>query len=173
MIWPPNNFWCFSRSPPALHVFIFQANLSGSLSESFQSFQWSPLLGFQLQTDPPFVLPKLKWSPLKLSAPPPQPPLAINNDRSLRTQNIHVDSFSIPAKIYRMHAWVLRLIVFWYRRDPERLLWRPFIATSNKATLTYDWKFFTSDRSWLVLWMESMAQQVIPRVLSLDYFGAR
>ena len=35
---------------------------------SFQSFQWSPLLGSQLRLIPPFVLLKIKWS-----APPPPP----------------------------------------------------------------------------------------------------
>ena len=175
---PSNNFWCFSRSPPppppppCLH---------------FPSkFQWSPLwillkfpvippFGFPVSTDSPFFSSKNRLIPRKIvCSPPPHPPSAINNDRSLRSQNILVDSFAIPAKIYRMHAWELRLIVFWYRRDPERLLLGSFITTSNKATLTYNWKFFTSDRSWVVLWMESMAQQVIPRVFfSLDYFGAR
>ena len=38
---------------PFPHVFIFQANLSGPPSESFQSFQRSPLLGSQLQLIPP------------------------------------------------------------------------------------------------------------------------
>ena len=32
--------------PPPHHVFIFQANSSGPPSKSFQSFQWSSLLGF-------------------------------------------------------------------------------------------------------------------------------
>ena len=40
---PPINFWWLSRPPPPQHVFIFQANLSGPPSESFQSFQWFPL----------------------------------------------------------------------------------------------------------------------------------
>ena len=48
---------------PLPHVFIFQANLSGPPSESFQSFQQSPLLGSQLRLIPPFVLPKIKWPP--------------------------------------------------------------------------------------------------------------
>ena len=46
--------------PPSPHVFIFQANLSGPLSESFQSFQRSP-----------FWVLSYDWSQ------------GINNDRSL------------------------------------------------------------------------------------------
>ena len=55
---PPNNFWWLPQSltppppPHPPHVFIFQANLSGPLSESFQSFQRSPLLGSWVTTDP-------------------------------------------------------------------------------------------------------------------------
>ena len=75
---PPNNIWWPSRSPPH-YVFIFQPNLSGPPTESFQSLHWSPLLGSQLRLIPPFVLLKIKWSP-----PNPPPFLAINNDRSLR-----------------------------------------------------------------------------------------
>ena len=56
-------------------------------------FEWSPLwilpnfsailpFGFSVTTDPPFVLPKLEWSPLKSSTPPPHP-RAINYARSL------------------------------------------------------------------------------------------
>ena len=41
-----------SPPPHPPHVFIFQANLSGPLSESFQSFQRSPLLGSWVTTDP-------------------------------------------------------------------------------------------------------------------------
>ena len=33
----------FTTPPPPQHVLIFQANLSGPPSESFQSFQWFPL----------------------------------------------------------------------------------------------------------------------------------
>ena len=76
---PPNNIWWPSRSPPH-HVFIFQTNLSGPPSESFQSLHWSRLLGSQLRLIPPFVLLKIKWSPPSKSSAPQ----AINNDRSLR-----------------------------------------------------------------------------------------
>ena len=44
----------------------FQANLSGRPSESFQSFQWSPLLGYQLLLIPPFCSPKNKVIPPKI-----------------------------------------------------------------------------------------------------------
>ena len=64
---PPNNFlflMTFAIPPPPLpHVFIFHANLSGPPSEFFQSFQQSTVLGSQLRLMPPFVLPKIKWSP--------------------------------------------------------------------------------------------------------------
>ena len=69
----------FLDPPPPPDVFIFQANLSGSPSASFQSYHRFPFLGSQLWLIPPFVLPKIKWSPLKSFAPPP----AINNDQSL------------------------------------------------------------------------------------------
>ena len=82
---PPDNIWWLSRSsPPSPHVFIFQANLSGPPSESFQSFQWSPLLGSHLRLIPTFVLLKVKWSPPHKSFPPPLPTQVINNDQSLR-----------------------------------------------------------------------------------------
>ena len=48
------------RDPPPPHVFIFQANLSGPPSESFQSFQLSLPLGAQLRLNPPFVFLKIK-----------------------------------------------------------------------------------------------------------------
>ena len=51
------------RDPPS--VFIFQANLSGPPSESFQSFQWSPLWGSQLRLIPPQKI-------LRPPLPPPQ-----------------------------------------------------------------------------------------------------
>ena len=48
---PPNQtFDDFRDLPP--HVFIIQANLSDPSSESFQSFQWFPLLGSQLRLIP-------------------------------------------------------------------------------------------------------------------------
>ena len=50
----------FAIPPPPAHVFIFQENLSGPLSESFQSFQLSLLLGSQLRLTPPFVVLKIK-----------------------------------------------------------------------------------------------------------------
>ena len=90
---PPNNFWWLSQSPP--HVFTFQANLSGPPSEPFQSFQRFPLSGSQLRLIPPFVLLKIKWSPLKSSVPPPPPsPNAINNDRSLS----RISPFELPPR---------------------------------------------------------------------------
>ena len=49
--------------PPPHHIFIFQANLSSPLSESFQSFQWFPLLGSQLRLMPLFFSPKPSDTP--------------------------------------------------------------------------------------------------------------
>ena len=60
----------FRDPPPPPHVFIFQANLSGLPFESFQSFQWSPLLGSQLPLIPPFCSPKNQVIPQN---PPPSP----------------------------------------------------------------------------------------------------
>ena len=48
--------------------------------KSFQSFQWSPLLGSQLRLIAPFVLLKIKWSPLK-SSPTPIPLPGDNKNR--------------------------------------------------------------------------------------------
>ena len=104
----PNNIWWLSRSPPPPHphAFIFQANLSGSPSKSFQSYQRSSLLGSQLRLIPPFVLSKIKWSPLK----PSTPPQVINNWGLVLKNLPHPSSFfngSVPwlpirsAKIVR------------------------------------------------------------------------
>ena len=75
---PPNNFWWLSLSPT--HVFIFQANLSGPPSEPFQSFQWSPLLGYQLRLILPLFSLNQVISPKILRLPSQ----VIRNDRSLR-----------------------------------------------------------------------------------------
>ena len=80
---PSNNIWWLRDPPP--HAFIFQANLSGPPSESFQSFQWSPLLGSQLRLIPPFCSPKNQVIPPKILRSPP-PPRTISNDRSPRTK---------------------------------------------------------------------------------------
>ena len=69
---PPNNFCWLSRfPPPRLYVFIFQANLIGSPSESFQTFQWYPF-GFSVTTDPPFCSPKNQVIPPKILLSHPQ-----------------------------------------------------------------------------------------------------
>ena len=106
---PVNNFWWLSRLPRR-HVFIFQANLSGPPSESFQSFQRSPLLGSQLRLIPPFVL-------LQSSDPPKilPPPQGINNDQSLTIEYIHVPE---PSSLFRVdseeshesaHTWLFAI----------------------------------------------------------------
>ena len=62
-----------------LHVFIFQANLSGPLSESFQSFQCSSFMGSQLRLILAFCSPKNQVIPPKILrpfSPPPPHPLA-------------------------------------------------------------------------------------------------
>ena len=79
---PSNNIRWLSRSP---HVFIFHVGkFEWSPSESFQSFQWSSLLGSQLRLISPFVPLKIKWSPQNPRRPPPPPFQAINNHRCLR-----------------------------------------------------------------------------------------
>ena len=68
----------FAIPPP--QIFLFQANLSGLPSESFQSFQPS-FLSSQLRLILPFCSPKNQVIPPKiLRRPLPQ---AINNERSL------------------------------------------------------------------------------------------
>ena len=96
---PPNNIWWLSRSPPP-HVFIFQANLSGPPSESFQSLQWLLLLGSQL----PFRFPKNQVIPPKFPAPPPAPQ-AINNDRSLRIKILQ-NKTHVPLTIVSRGDWL-------------------------------------------------------------------
>ena len=77
---PPNNIWWLSRSSNRMSSFSKQISAVPPLLWSFQSFHWSPLLGSQLRLIPPFVLLKIKWSPLKSSFPTPN---VIDNDRSL------------------------------------------------------------------------------------------
>ena len=68
----------FATAPPPPNVFIFQVNLGGPPSASFQSFKRSPILGFSVTTDdPPFVLLKIKVIPPKIL----RSPQVINNDR--------------------------------------------------------------------------------------------
>ena len=84
---PPNNIWWRSRSSHPMSSFSKQIWAVAPLPWSFQSFQWSPLLGSQLRLMPPFVLLKIKWSPPKKKTilPPPQ---GINNDRPVGTSEI-------------------------------------------------------------------------------------
>ena len=73
---PPYNFWWLSRSPlPCLH-FPSKFERCPPLNSS-KIFSDLPF-GFLVTTDPPFFLSKIKWSPLKSSAPQ-----AINNVWSL------------------------------------------------------------------------------------------
>ena len=69
---PLNNiWWALAILPPqCLH---FPSKFDCTPPESFQSFQWSPLLGSQLRLIPPFVLLKIKWSPKIPNPPPPHP----------------------------------------------------------------------------------------------------
>ena len=80
VISPNNILITLAIHPPPPMSSFFQTNLSGPPSESFKISQRSALLGSQLWLIPPYVLPKIKWCPLKFSAPLPHP---INNDRSL------------------------------------------------------------------------------------------
>ena len=70
--WSPQITFDDFRDPPP-HAFIFQANLIGPPSESFQSFQWSPLLGSQLRLIPPFCSPKNQVIPPKILRSPRPP----------------------------------------------------------------------------------------------------
>ena len=79
---PLNNIWWALAIPPPQCLHFPSKFDCTPPPESFQSFQWSPLLGSQLRLIPPFVLLKIKWSPKSPTLPPP-PPQAINNDRSL------------------------------------------------------------------------------------------
>ena len=56
--------------PPAPHAFIFQANVGGPPSESFQTFQWFPPFGLLVTTDPPFCSPKNQVIPPKILPSP-------------------------------------------------------------------------------------------------------
>ena len=63
----------FRGSPIPPHALIFQANFSGSSSESYQSFQRCPLLGSQSRlADPLFCSPKNQVIPPKILRPPPR-----------------------------------------------------------------------------------------------------
>ena len=106
---PPNNVWWFSRSPHPMSSFSKQIWVVPPLPWSFQSFQWSPLLGSQLRLIPPFVLLKSKWSPQN---PPPPLPKAINNDRSLGTNEIifwHLN-MALLKKADSWYAVILKVI---------------------------------------------------------------
>ena len=78
----PNNFWWFSRPPPpppSPSPSFFKQIWVVPPSESFQSFQWSPL--WIISDDWfPILFSQKSSDPLKSSLPPSQ---AINNDRSL------------------------------------------------------------------------------------------
>ena len=116
--------------PTPQHVFIFQANLSGPPSESFQSFQWSPILGSQLRLIPPFVLPKIKWSPEN----PPRLQ-AINNDWSL------MSSLVCSGEKWRLISRTaasseILSILFWDSLEIELTLLLP-LAPVIKCLLSY------------------------------------
>ena len=70
---PLNNIWWLSRFPPPPQCLHFPSKFDCTPPESFQSFQWSPLLGSQLRLIPPFVLLKIKWSPQNPEPSPPHP----------------------------------------------------------------------------------------------------
>ena len=110
---------------PFPHVFIFQANLSGPPSESFQSFQQSPLLGSQLRLIPPFVLPKIK-------APPPQ---VMNNVWSLMSSLICSGEKCRLISPTAASNEVLS-ILYWDSREIELTLLLPFVPVI-KCLLSY------------------------------------
>ena len=74
------------------------------LSESFQSFQWSPLLGSQLWLIPPFCSPKNQVIPLKSSVLP-----AINNDRcTFETSHIDNKSLNNPGSNFIVELHLIK-----------------------------------------------------------------
>ena len=73
------------RDPPTISSFYKQIWVVPPLNPS--KFSAIPPFGFSVTSDSPFCSPKIKWSPLKFSAPLPK---AINNDQSLTTKYIHV-----------------------------------------------------------------------------------
>ena len=66
--------------PPCLH---FPSKFEWSLSESFQSFQWSPFRVLSYDGSPLLFSSKLSDPPTKILPPPPP---AINNDWSLKSK---------------------------------------------------------------------------------------
>ena len=67
---PPNSFWWLSRSPPpCLH---FPSKFEWSPLWILPKFSAIPPFGFSVTSDSPFCSPKIKWSALKFSAPPPR-----------------------------------------------------------------------------------------------------
>ena len=68
-LWMLSPLITFDDFRDPLHVFIFQANMSGP---PLWSFQRSPLLGSQLRLISPFVLLQMKWSSPKILPPTPR-----------------------------------------------------------------------------------------------------
>ena len=120
---PPNNIWWLSRFPPA-SSFHFPSQFEWSPPESFQSFQWSPLLGSRLRLTPPppFCSPKTQVIPPK-NPPPLPPPQAINNDWSLRASDRKLGGswvqFSAGARNFFITFLVLDFSI-WKKKDSVR-----------------------------------------------------
>ena len=118
----------FAIPIPHPHAFIFQANLSGPPSQSFQSFQWSLLLGSQLRLIPPFVLSKIKWSPLNPPPPPPSPRWYITGDWSLKVSHPYhpfLMGLSLGCPYGQLKLCVRNPTVLWSpldRSDSERCI---------------------------------------------------
>ena len=77
-------------------------------SESFQSFQRSPLLGSQLRLTPPCFPKNHVIPPPKILRAPPSPP-EINNDRSLRLFKILVKQGSHGQMLKKETVMQLKL----------------------------------------------------------------
>ena len=118
---PPNNFWWLSWSP---HVFIFQANLSGPPSESFNSFQWSPTFGV-LSYD---------WSPQKNPPPTAPPRQAINNDRSLK--RLWMPAEKVLYKLFLLSSLLLLLCGVWIYSFVTPASWVMFTIIPSRGKST-------------------------------------
>ena len=118
---PPNNFWWLSWS---LNVFIFQANLSGPPSESFNSFQWSPTFGV-LSYD---------WSPQKNPPPTAPPRQAINNDRSLK--RLWMPAEKVLYKLFLLSLLLLLLCGVWIYSFVTPASWVMFTIIPSRGKST-------------------------------------
>ena len=109
----PNNIWWLSSFSKQIWV------VPPPPTESFQSFQWSPLLGSQLPLIPTFVLLRSSDSPPRKKSFPP----AINNHRSLMVI-LFLVSRSNHRRHDRLDIWGPRSCTFLLCGTPTKELLR-------------------------------------------------